>query len=62
MRAAAAAQIKRILSANAEAPLNVECIMEDQDVRGHMNRDMLEKIIEPTIQRLRIPMEQVGRA
>ncbi len=27
------AQLKKILSANAEAPLNIECIMDDKDVR-----------------------------
>lgn len=26
-------QVKKILSANSEAPLNVECILEDTDLR-----------------------------
>lgn len=30
-------QLKKILSANAEAPLSVECIMEDTDVRVSSN-------------------------
>jgi molecular chaperone DnaK (HSP70) len=28
-----AVQVKKMLSANAEAPINVECIMDDTDVR-----------------------------
>ncbi len=28
-----AVQVKKMLSANAEAPLSIECIMDDKDVR-----------------------------
>ena len=51
--------MKKMLSANAEAPINVECIMEDTDVRGMMTRDQLETICAPLFARMRAPIDQV---
>ncbi|PNW72223.1 hypothetical protein CHLRE_16g677000v5 [Chlamydomonas reinhardtii] len=50
-------KVKKMLSANSEAPLNVECIMEDEDLRGMMTREIFEQLAEPVIARLRAPME-----
>lgn len=54
------AQLKKMLSANNEAPLNVECIMDDIDVRGRLNREELEALVAPVLARLKAPMEKVG--
>lgn len=50
-------KMKKILSANAEAPLNIECLMDDADVKGHMTRDELESIAAPVLERVRIVCE-----
>ena len=57
---APALQLKRMLSANAEAPLNIECIMEDADVRGKLTREELEVICAPLFDRFKAPIEKVG--
>lgn len=49
-----------MLSANNEAPLNVECIMDDIDVRGRLNREELEALVAPVLARLKAPMEKVS--
>ncbi len=51
-------QLKKILSANAEASLSVECLMEDMDLRGNMSREQFEKLAEPVLARLRVPLEE----
>ncbi|GLC40661.1 hypothetical protein PLESTB_000035600 [Pleodorina starrii] len=54
-------KVKKMLSANSEAPLNVECIMEDEDLRGMMTREVFEQLAEPILARLRAPMEEALR-
>ncbi|GFR48872.1 hypothetical protein Agub_g10723 [Astrephomene gubernaculifera] len=54
-------KVKKMLSANSEAPLNVECIMEDEDLRGMMTREHFEQLAEPILARLRAPMEAALR-
>ncbi|KAF2101206.1 heat shock protein Hsp88 [Rhizodiscina lignyota] len=56
--AAACEKIKKILSANANAPLNVESLMNDVDVRGFLKRDELEELIKPLLERAIQPLEQ----
>jgi len=51
-------KVKKILSANAEAALNVECIMEDSDVRGVMTRDKFEELALPMMPRFKAVLEQ----
>lgn len=41
--------MKKILSANAEAALNIECIHEDTDVRGNVTREELEEWMAPLL-------------
>mmetsp|Transcript_73751 Transcript_73751/g.240188 ORF Transcript_73751/g.240188 Transcript_73751/m.240188 type:complete len:831 (-) Transcript_73751:101-2593(-) len=43
---------KKVLSANIEAPVNVECLMEEEDFAGSMNRDDLERMCAPAIERV----------
>lgn len=42
----------QVLSANAESPINIECLMDDVDVRSELNRDQLEEMIQPFLGRL----------
>ena len=56
--ATACEKLKKILSANASAPLNVESIMNDVDVRGFLKREELEELIAPLLKRVPMPLEQ----
>lgn len=47
-----AEKVKRVLSANAQATLNIECLMDDKDVSSKMNRDEFEELAKPLIARL----------
>ena len=38
-----------ILSANIEAGINVECLLEDNDLQRSLKRDEFEEIIQPNI-------------
>jgi len=55
---AAAEKMKKILSANQQAPLNIESLMNDVDVNGMMTRQELEALVEPLLKRAHIPLEQ----
>ncbi|KAI8467580.1 MAG: heat shock protein 70 family [Monoraphidium minutum] len=56
-------KVKKTLSANAEAPLNVECLMDDIDYSGAITRDQLEAWGAPWLQRLKACLaEGVARA
>ena len=54
---AAAEKLKKILSANQQAPLNIESLMNDVDVHTIMTREELEKLVEPLLQRVLVPLE-----
>lgn len=56
--AAAAEKMKKILSANAQAPISIESLMNDVDVSGMMKRDELEELLQPLLERATIPVEQ----
>ena len=56
--AAAAEKLKKILSANAQAPLNIESLMDDKDVRAVLKRDELEELVKPLLDRVTVPLEQ----
>jgi len=61
---AACEKVKKVLSANAEAPLAIECLMEDADIRGKITRDEFEAMAAPLLARLAAPvkacLEQAG--
>ena len=44
---------RQMLSANIEAQLNIECLMEDQDLHKNLTREELEVIMQPGIDSLR---------
>lgn len=54
----AAEKLKKVLSANAQAPLSVESLMDDTDVRAMMTREELELMVKPLLDRLTVPLEQ----
>jgi heat shock protein 4 len=56
--AAAAEKLKKILSANLQAPLNIESLMNDVDVRSMMKREELEELVKPLLDRALVPLEQ----
>ncbi|RMZ71896.1 heat shock Hsp88 [Pyrenophora seminiperda CCB06] len=56
--AAGVEKLKKVLSANNQAPINVESIMNDIDVRGMLKREELEELIQPLIERATAPIEQ----
>lgn len=51
-------KLKKVLSANTAAPINVESVMNDVDVRGMLKREELEELIKPMIERATVPIEQ----
>jgi len=56
--AAGVEKLKKVLSANNMAPINVESIMNDVDVRGMLKREELEELIKPMLERATVPIEQ----
>ncbi|XP_021731972.1 heat shock 70 kDa protein 14-like [Chenopodium quinoa] len=55
---AACEKLKKVLSANPEAPLNIECLMEEKDVRGFIKREEFEQICIPILERVKKPLEK----
>ncbi|KAG9524501.1 putative heat shock protein Hsp88, partial [Aureobasidium melanogenum] len=55
---AACEKLKKVLSANAGAPINIESLMNDVDVRGFLKREELEEIMKPLLERSTAPLEQ----
>ncbi|XP_010521527.1 PREDICTED: heat shock 70 kDa protein 15 [Tarenaya hassleriana] len=54
---AACEKLKKVLSANPEAPLNIECLMDEKDVRGFIKREEFEQISIPILERVKRPLE-----
>ncbi|XWS27845.1 hypothetical protein CRYUN_Cryun25bG0014800 [Craigia yunnanensis] len=52
---AACEKLKKVLSANAEAPLNIECLMDEKDVKGFIRREEFEKLASRLLERINIP-------
>lgn len=55
---AACEKLKKVLSANAGAPINIESLMNDVDVRGFLKREELEELMKPLIERSTVPLQQ----
>ena len=55
---AAAEKMKKMLSANAQAPIAIESLMNDVDVNGLMKREELEELLQPLLDRVTVPLEQ----
>ncbi|GMY36901.1 heat shock 70 kDa protein 16-like [Fagus crenata] len=48
-------KLKKVLSANAEAPINIECLMDEKDVRGFIKREDFEKLSLNLLERISVP-------
>lgn len=48
-------KLKKVLSANTEAPLSIECLVEDTDVRGIITRGEFEKLSSKLLERVTAP-------
>ena len=57
--AAGCDKVKKVLSANAEAPLNVESIMNDIDASSRLTREEYETLIAGVLDRIPIPLSRV---
>ncbi|OTA58339.1 heat shock protein Hsp88 [Hypoxylon sp. EC38] len=55
---AAAEKLKKILSANQQAPMNIESLMNDVDVTAMITRQEFEALVEPLLNRVTVPLEQ----
>ncbi|KAG7992455.1 hypothetical protein I3843_02G128900 [Carya illinoinensis] len=55
---AACEKLKKMLSANPEAPLNIECLMDEKDVRGFIKREEFEQISIPILERVKRPLDK----
>ncbi|KAI0394369.1 heat shock protein Hsp88 [Xylariaceae sp. FL0594] len=55
---AAAEKLKKILSANQQAPMNIESLMNDIDVNAMVTRQEFEAFVEPLLNRVTAPLEQ----
>lgn len=51
-------KVKKVLSANAEAPLNVESIMNDIDASSRLTREEYEQLIAGVLERITAPVQQ----
>jgi heat shock protein 4 len=51
-------RLKKVLSANAEAPLNVESLMNDIDASSSMTREVFEKMTDHLLSRVTSPLEE----
>lgn len=51
-------KLKKILSANAAAPLNIESVMNDVDVSALLKREDLEELVAPLLSRISAPLER----
>lgn len=50
-------KLKKILSANALAPLSVESIMDDIDASSQLSREAFEELIAPLLDRTVVPLQ-----
>ncbi|PWA94863.1 Heat shock protein 70 family [Artemisia annua] len=48
-------KLKKVLSANTEAPLSIECLIEDKDVRGIITREEFENLSRELLERVGHP-------
>ncbi|KAJ7621125.1 heat shock protein 70 family [Roridomyces roridus] len=57
--AAACEKLKKVLSANAESPLNVESIMNDVDATSKLSREEMEGLVSGVLDRIVAPLQRV---
>jgi heat shock protein 4 len=47
----------KTLSANANTVLNIECLLDDKDVRATVNREEFEELMAPLVNKLTAPLQ-----
>ncbi|KAJ7198776.1 heat shock protein 70 family [Mycena pura] len=57
--AAGCEKLKKVLSANADAPINVESIMNDVDAASKLSRETMEGLISSVLDRIVAPIQRV---
>jgi heat shock protein 4 len=55
----AVTKTKKVLSANSEGPVNVECLMEDEDFSSNITREAMEKMCGPAMEKVRSVLNRV---
>lgn len=55
---AACEKLKKVLSANAEAPINIECLMDEKDVKGFIKREEFERLSADLLERVLVPLKK----
>lgn len=50
-------KLKKVLSANSQAPFNVESVINDIDYSSSLTREELEDLVAPLLERVHIPIE-----
>ncbi|XP_073142418.1 heat shock 70 kDa protein 14-like isoform X2 [Henckelia pumila] len=55
---AACEKLKKVLSANPVAPLNIEGLMDGKDVKGFITREEFEQISIPIMKRVKLPLKK----
>ena len=48
-------KLKKVLSANHEATLNIECLMDEKDVKGFIKREEFEKLASGLLDKICVP-------
>lgn len=54
----AAEKLKKVLSANTNAPFSVESVMDDIDVSSQLTREELEELVKPLLERVTDPISK----
>ncbi|KAK6198717.1 heat shock protein of HSP70 family [Scheffersomyces amazonensis] len=54
----AAERLKKVLSANTQAPFSIESLMNDVDVSSSLTREELEDYVKPLLDRVHVPIEK----
>ncbi|CAI4053241.1 hypothetical protein SKDZ_16G1680 [Saccharomyces kudriavzevii ZP591] len=54
----AAEKLKKVLSANTNAPFSVESVMNDVDVSSQLSREELEEMVKPLLERVTEPVSK----
>ncbi|XP_072994402.1 heat shock 70 kDa protein 16 [Typha latifolia] len=51
-------KLKKVLSANAEAPMSIECLMDEKDVKGFIKREEFERLCAGLLERVLEPCKK----
>ncbi len=54
----ASEKVKKVLSANTSAPVNIESVMNDVDAQSSLSREELEELVQPLLERVDDPVKE----